>query len=162
MRSSVWVLVSVLALGAAACSQKPSASAPATETAAVTPAATAAPAPPPTDDPSAITPATAEAADATAAQPAAAPAPASAQAPPAAPAAEAPYRFTPSDFPKQERRIAALVANAETRDTSGETAGFAYEGQQARARCTTRKCVEAIYANEEAQLRRWEGSADIK
>jgi len=142
MRKSVIIMFGVLALGAAACSPKP----------AATPAAPKAlpvetvPAPAPVAAPQA---GGAEAAPVAAAAP-------------VAPAAEPPYRFSAGDFPRQERRIAALIANAETRDTLGETPGVAAQGRHARERCASRKCVEAAYAAEEARLRKWEGSSDIR
>jgi hypothetical protein len=150
MRATVWFTVSVLALALAACSPKqaaapspPPAPPPASEP-APPPAAASAPGP---ESPQGA-PATPENAVPAAAAP--------------APAAPPPYRFSPGDFGRQERRIAALIANAETRDTLGETAGVAAQGRRARERCTTRKCVEAAYAAEEARLRKWEGSGDIK
>ncbi|THD59407.1 MAG: hypothetical protein E8A49_16460 [Phenylobacterium sp.] len=75
---------------------------------------------------------------------------------------EPPYHFSPGDWGKQERRVSALVANAETRDTLGETRRIAEAGEQARMRCSTRKCVEAAYAAEEARLRKWEGAGDVQ
>jgi hypothetical protein len=151
MRATIWLTASALALALAACSPKQAAApsppppAPASEPAPPLPAASA---PGPESPPGAAkTPET----TATMSTP---PAPAA--------AAPAPYRFSPGDFGRQERRIAALIANAETRDALGETAGVAAQGQRARERCTTRKCVEAAYAAEEARLRKWEGSGDIK
>ena len=73
-----------------------------------------------------------------------------------------PYHFTPSDFPKQERRIAGLIANAETRDSSGSTERTAGEGRYERERCRSKACVIRAYAAEEAKLRQWEGSGDVK
>jgi hypothetical protein len=148
MRAAVWLTASVMALALAACSPK-QAAAPSPPP----PAPASEPAPPPSAA-SAPTPEN---------PPAGSPTPENA-APtgPATPAAEPPYRFSPGDFGKQERRIAALIANAESRDTLGETRGIAAQGQRARERCTTRKCVEAAYSAEEARLRKWEGSGDIK
>ena len=133
MRGSVWMLVSAAALSLAACSPKQSA-APAP---AAPPAAAPAPAPP--------------APVAEAALPAAGAAPA----PP-------PFHFSPGDFGAHERRVAALIANAETRDTLGETAGVTAESRYQRSRCPTKACVEKSYAAEEARLRKWEGSGDVK
>jgi hypothetical protein len=149
MRTSVWLTASVMALALVACSPKQA----------------AAPSPPPPAPASEPAPAPAAASAPTPeSPPAGAPTPENAAptAGPATPAAAAPYRFSPGDFGKQERRIAALIANAETRDTLGETAGIAAQGQRARERCTTRKCVEGAYAAEEARLRKWEGSGDVR
>jgi len=147
MRRSVMVMVGVLALGVAACSPKPAAT-PA-EPKALPVETVAPPAPVPA-------PQTGDAA------PAAAVAPVASPAAPSAPAAEPPYRFSPGDFPRQERRIAALIANAETRDTLGETPEVAAQSRHARERCASRSCVVAAYAAEEARLRKWEGSSDIR
>jgi hypothetical protein len=106
--------------------------------------------------------------------PAAAAAPAAAETPPAAvvadtaaPAAAPPatpevVHFSPADYGVHERRVAALIANAETRDTSGETSSIAAHGQAQRERCTTKACINGSYAAEEAKLRKWEGAGDIK
>ncbi len=154
MRGFAVMAISVLAVALAACSKK--AGPTPAEPAGAPPIAAAPAAPPPqTDTQSAITPATAP--DASAAAPTAN---APAMATPAA--APPPYHFSPGDFGKQEHRIAALIANAESRDGSGETQRVAFDGQRARERCATKACVEAAYAAEEAKLRKWEGSADIK
>jgi hypothetical protein len=71
-------------------------------------------------------------------------------------------RFSPDDYPARERRIAALINNAESRDTLGETQHVAEFGRQERQRCTTKACIERSYAAEETYLRRWEGSGDVK
>jgi hypothetical protein len=97
---------------------------------------------------------------ATATTPAAATAPASASAPATPVVAEERVRFSPVDYGKRERRLNALIANAETRDTTGETQYRAREGRAQRARCPTRACIERSYAAEEAWLRKWEGSGD--
>jgi len=114
--------------------------------------------------------------------PAAAPPPAAAAAAPeaqpaapappesAAPATSAPepaatpkvIRFSPGDYPAQERRIAALIANAETRDTLGETRQIAARAESQRARCASAACIKGSYAAEEARLRKWEGSGDVR
>jgi len=148
MRGTVLITVSVLALGLTACSPKPAAP-------AAAPPAPAGEAPPPLPAASAPAPESPPAAPVT---PETTAAPAASAGPPA----ERPYRFSPADYGKQERRIAALIANAESRDTLGETAGVAAEGRRARERCATRRCVEAAYAAEEAKLRKWEGSGDIR
>jgi hypothetical protein len=96
-----------------------------------------------------------------AAEAAAVPAAAQAPAAPAAPAVQV-VRFSPVDYAKRERRLNALIANAETRDTSGETQRRAEEGRYRRSRCSTRACIEASYAAEESWLRQWEGSGDVK
>jgi hypothetical protein len=154
MRATVLITVSALALGLGACSPKqaaapaatgPSAPALTVEKMPTLPAASA-PAPE-------APPASATSPETTAATPAAAP---------AGPTVEAPYRFSPGDFARRERTIAALIANAESRDTLGLTAGVATQGRRARERCATRRCVEAAYAVEEAKLRRWEGSSEIR
>jgi hypothetical protein len=106
--------------------------------------------------------------------PAATAAPPAAETPPApvapdtAPAAAAPpakpevVHFSPADYGVHERRVAALIANAETRDTSGETKSIAAQGQAQRERCATKACINGSYAAEEAKLRKWEGAGDIK
>jgi hypothetical protein len=151
MRATVWLTVSALALALAACSPK-QAAAPSPPP----PAPASEPAPPPT----------AASAPGPESPPAAPPTPENAAptgpAAPGALAAAPPYRFSPGDFPKQERRIAALIANAESRDTSGETQYLAEQGRAQRARCATRPCAEQAYAAEEARLRKWEGSGDIR
>jgi hypothetical protein len=135
MRGSVWLVASVLVVATAGCSRQP-------KTAAAPPPAAAAPAP---------------AAETVPATPTAAPLP-----PPPLPPKEDAVRYSPADYGARERRLAALIANAETRDTSGETQYRAHEGRAQRERCTTRACVERSYADEEAWLRRWEGSSDVK
>jgi hypothetical protein len=55
-----------------------------------------------------------------------------------------------------------LIANAETRDGSGETQRRADEGRYRRSRCATKACIEQSYAAEEAWMRQWEGSSDAK
>jgi hypothetical protein len=145
MRGSTWMALAMMAAALAACSPKQQAAAP---------AAPAAPA-------AALVVTTAPAA---AQQPTAAPdaTPASAEAPPAA-AAPPPeiVRFSPNDYPAQERRIDGLIANAISRDTTGETQQDAAEARAQRARCTTKTCIKRSYAAEEAKLRRWEGSSDV-
>ena len=105
------------------------------------------------------------------AQPAEPAAPPAAEAPPPppaepavppAPAPPAPVHISPSDYGPPERRINALINNAESRDTSGETQYVAEEGYRQREHCTTRACILHAYAAEEAHLRKWEGSGDIK
>lgn len=109
-----------------------------------------------------------------AAAPAPAPAPQAVAAPPAAPTAEAAaqpaaqaaatpdavtvVRWSRADYAKREARLSALIANAETRDTTGETQRRAAEGRAIRARCSTRACIEASYASEEAWMKQWESS----
>lgn len=139
MRGSVWIVTSVMALALGACQPK--------QAAAPSPA----PALPPV---AAATPA--------APAPAADTAPAAAPTPATAAAAAPPYHFSPGDFPARERRVAALIANAESRDTLGETAGIASEGRYQRSRCTSKACAEHAYVAEEARLRKWEGSEAIK
>jgi hypothetical protein len=70
--------------------------------------------------------------------------------------------FSPADFPARERRINALINNAESRDTSGETQALASRARTERQRCTTKACIEQSYAAEEAHLRKWEGSGDVR
>jgi hypothetical protein len=121
-----------------------------------------------TPPPPAPSPPPAPAAPAQPAEPAAPPAaeapppPPAEPAVPAAPAPPAPVHFSPSDYGPQERRINALINNAESRDTSGETQYVAEEGYRQREHCTTRACILHAYAAEEAHLRKWEGSGDIK
>jgi hypothetical protein len=147
MRTSIWTMVSVLALGAA-CSPKPAAAPP--------PPPPAAEAPPPLPAASAPAPES----------PQAAPMTPETTAQPAAPAGPGPtegvVHFAPGDYPAKERRIAALIANAETRDTSGETAQVAAQGRAERQRCATKACIEQSYAAEEARLRKWEGSGEVR
>jgi hypothetical protein len=113
--------------------------------AAATPAAAPAP-----------TPATAPAAEAAAA-PAAAVTPVSSPAP-----APEVVRWNPAQWPREEHRLAALIANAETRDTIGDTHRVVSDADARRQRCTTRACIQRVYAEEEAWLRQWEGSADVR
>ena len=94
-------------------------------------------------------------------QPKAAALPASVVAPAAAPTPHV-ESWSRADFAKRERRLAALIANAETRDGSGETQRRAEEGAYHRAHCATRACMEASYAAEEAWLKQWEGSGDAR
>jgi hypothetical protein len=143
MRGSVWVIASVLVIAAAGCSRQP-------KTAAATPTAAVAPAPTPASVP--VSPAE-ETAPAT---PAAATLP-----PPPPPPREDAVRYSRADYATRERRLAALIANAETRDTSGETQARADEGRAQREHCATRACIERSYAAEEMWLRRWEGSSDV-
>ena len=81
---------------------------------------------------------------------------------PALPAAPAPFRFTLAEFGASERRINALINNAESCDTTGETQYVAEQGHAEREHCGSRACVQRSYANEEAHLRKWEGSGDIR
>lgn len=149
MRGSAWVVVPVLAVLAGACSPRPkTAAAPATSSAPATPAVVEATAAPGLNAPEP--------------SPSGPPALAPAAAPPATTVAEARVRYSPVDYGKRERRLDALIANAETRDTTGETQYRAREGRAQRARCTTRACIERSYAAEEAWLRKWEGSGDIR
>jgi len=154
MRRSALILVALTALMACSPKKPPNAPAP---SAAIAPA------------PVATTQAPPDAQTASAPVPAPAPAPAPAQVsvegPPirygAAPA-EAEVRFSPSDYASRERRITALINNAESRDTSGETQYIAQKGRTERQHCASRACIEHAYAAEEAQLRKWEGSGDIR
>jgi hypothetical protein len=149
MRATVLILASVLAASAmAGCSPRHEPPTPPAPPAG--PAAPAAPAPPTEPTP-----------------PEPAPFPPTPPEPPTPPASPPPrgdavVRFSPSDYGARERRLAALINNAESRDTSGETQYVAEQGRAQRARCTTKACVEQSYAAEEARLRKWEGSADIK
>jgi outer membrane biosynthesis protein TonB len=138
MRGSFLVLV--LAAALVACSPKPP----------------AAPAPPaqPAEPAQPSTPTQPE-------QPAVPEPPAAPEAPPP-PAAPAPVRFSPSDYQAHERRIAALINNALSRDTTGETQHVAEQGHAEREHCTTKACIERSYAAEETWLRKWEGSNDIR
>jgi hypothetical protein len=142
MRGSAWVVVSVLAVMAVGCSPKP-------KTAAAPPAA-----PAPAATPAAASPETPPAAEPT---PVATP-----ESPPPPPAQAQPVRFSRADYGARERRLSALIANAETRDTTGETQYRANEGRAQRQRCATKACIERSYAVEEAWMRHWEGSGDLK
>jgi len=148
MRGSAAILGLALTLAAAGCSRPAS-------------HMDAAAAPPPAASPAAAAPsapAPAPAAETAAAVPAAAiPAPAA-----PAPAMPAAVRFSPGDYPAQERRVAALITNAETRDTLGETRQIAARAEAQRARCTSAACIKGSYAAEEARLRKWEGSGDVR
>ncbi|HEY2751826.1 hypothetical protein [Phenylobacterium sp.] len=75
---------------------------------------------------------------------------------------EARVHFSPADFAAHERRLNALIANAETRDTTGETQARAEHGYAERMHCATRACIERSYADEEAWLRHWEGAGDVR
>lgn len=141
MRGSVWLVVSVLAVAAAGCAPHKAPPAPAAS------AAPAAPAPEP--------------AAAETLPPAPPPPPVPQVTPPASPKPEI-IRFSPADYGARERRINALINNAESRDTSGETQYVAEQGRAQRERCATKACIEHSYAAEEARLRKWEGSSDIK
>ncbi|HEX5264340.1 MAG TPA: hypothetical protein VFW13_12485 [Phenylobacterium sp.] len=155
MRGSAWIVVPVLVLLAAGCSPRP-------KTAEATPAGTAPPALVVETKPEADLP-PAPATSAAAVEPQATPAPAPTAAPaPRAPPSEAPVRFSRDDFSAHEHRLAALIANAETRDTSGETQYRAEHGEAERQHCATRACIERSYAAEEAWLRQWEGSGDAR
>ncbi|HZZ33510.1 MAG TPA: hypothetical protein VFE10_16130 [Phenylobacterium sp.] len=138
MRGSVWLIASVLVAAAAGCSRQP-------KTEAAPPPVAAAPAP------------ASPAAETAPATPTAAPLPE-----PAPPPKAQAVHYSPADYGARESRLAALIANAETRDTSGETQYRAREGRFQRERCATRACVERSYADEEAWLRHWEGSSDVK
>jgi hypothetical protein len=147
MRGSILAIVPVLAVLAAGCDKPPKVGKadPPAPVAAIGPAAAtveaeAGPAPPtPTE--------------------VAAPHAAAPEAPPAAPVPKAqPVRFSRADYSARERRLAALIANAETRDTSGETQYRAQRGEAERQRCSTKACIERSFAAEEAWMRRWEGS----
>jgi hypothetical protein len=149
MRTAILIAVSALALGACYAIQNPfakqdakPAAAPAPIQAAAAPAPVAAPPEAPAADLNAI--------------------PASDQA--AAPAAAAPQivRWAAADWPRQEHRLAALIANAETRDTIGDTHRVVSDADARRQRCTTKACIERAYADEEAWLRQWEGSSSVK
>ena len=154
MRGSALILVSVLALATAGCApreQKPPAAPP--PTAAEPPAP--APASAPETAPAPAAPIVAEPAPA-------APEPTVAPQPPTAPPPPEIVHFSPADYAAHERRVSALINNAESRDTSGETVYVAEQGRTQRQRCATRACIERSYAEEEARLRKWEGSNEIK
>jgi hypothetical protein len=142
MRGSALIWITV-ALAAGACSQKEQ-KPPAAPPAAVAQPAPPAPAPAPETAPLPTTPSAVEAP------------------PPGAPAAPEVVRFSPADYPAKERRITALINNAESRDTTGETQSIAGQGRAQRQHCTTKACIDRSYAAEEARLRKWEGSGDIK
>jgi outer membrane biosynthesis protein TonB len=144
MRAAALTLAVLLTAATAGCS--PRQSAPTPPAAPAAPAAPAEPAPTPPQAQPDI-------------QPPAPPVPPEA---PSAPAPPAAIHFSPADYPARERRISALINNAESRDTSGETQYLAEQARSQRARCTTKACIERSYAAEEARLRKWEGSSDIK
>jgi hypothetical protein len=151
MRATVWLTVSALTLALAGCSPK-------APTAPSPPAVPSPPAPP-------TEPATPAAAPLAPAPPSAendAPTGSAATVVPVAAAAPRPFHFSPDDFPRQEHRIAALIANAETRDATGGTHHMDEQAHAQRVACPTRACVEQSYAAEEAYLRKWEGSADVR
>lgn len=153
MRGSTWMALAVMAATVAACSPKQQATAPAPAAPVAAPAAMPAPAPaaPTATDQAAPATATAEATPAAEATPTA-----------VSPPSPEIVRFSPGDYPAQERRIDGLIANAVSRDTTGDTQREAAEARAQRARCTTRTCIKRSYAAEEARLRRWEGSSDVK
>lgn len=150
MRATVLMVVPVLALLSAGCDKLPKMG----KASPTEPVAAAAPAPSATP---AAAPAPVEAQGEPAAAAPAAPTPAAAQVPPPPAKLEA-IRFSRADYGARERRLAALIGNAETRDTSGETQYRAQRGEAERQRCTTKACIERSYAAEEAWMRRWEGS----
>jgi len=151
MRASGWMTISVAALAIAACSPKTPPAPPAAP-APNAPPAPAASAPAPESPPAAaVTPETA-----------ASPTVAAAAAPATVQAAPPPFHFSAGDYPAKERRIAALINNALSRDGSGETQRLADQASSERRRCATKACVDHSYAAEEARLRKWEGSGDIK
>ena len=54
------------------------------------------------------------------------------------------------------------MANAETRDTTSGSHQVDQQAHAQRVACPTKACVEQSYAAEEAFLRQWEGSADVR
>ncbi len=88
-----------------------------------------------------------------------APAPA---APSVAAAAPAPPERVVTVVPARERRIQALLANASARDTTGEVEDDAARAAARRAACRTQACVDRSYAAQEASLRKWVGSEDVR
>jgi len=154
MRGSSFAVVAALTTLVAGCDKLPNMGKPAT------PAPVAAATPPPAALPVAVEPAPAASPETAAvgtAASAAMPAPIQSQAAAPAPKVEA-VRFSRTDYSARERRLAALIANAETRDTSGETQYRAQRGEAERQRCATKACIERSYATEEAWMRKWEGS----
>jgi len=144
MRSTGWVICWA-ALAVAACSPK-AAAPPAAPAPSAAPAPAASAPSPESPQAAAVTPETAAA-------------PAVAE---AAAAAPPPFRFSPGDYPAKERRIAALINNALSRDGSGETQYRAEQANNERHHCASKACVDRSYAAEEAQLRKWEGAGDIR
>jgi hypothetical protein len=149
MRGSVWIITLSLVFAATGCSRQPKTAAAAPAVAASDPA------------PAAATMPLSPAAERAPAPPAAADLPPPPPPPPLPLPREQAVRYSPADYGARERRLAALIANAETRDTSGETQARAGEGRAQRERCATRACIERSYAAEEMWLRRWEGSSDV-
>ena len=148
MRTAVLIAVSALALASCNAREKsaapPAPSPPAAAPAPAAPTESAQPTPP------------AE----TSTPPVAAPTPSASPAP--APSRTAVVRWSPADYATRERRLAALIANAETRDGSGETQSRAAEGRYRRSHCASTACIESAYAAEEAWLRQWEGAEGQK
>ena len=122
-------------------------------------------APPPVEAPSAAlvvetpppAPAAPEAVE-TATAPEAAPAPSASAVTSPAPRPERVVRVVPA----RERRIHALVNNAISRDVTGATEHDAAMWEARRAACKTQACVDRAYAAQETELRKWEGSEDIR
>ena len=146
MRLFQWAAAAAITLSCAACSKAPTPPPPPPQAEASPPAA-----------PPAVAEAAAEAAtpaSATVAQPT----PEPAATPSATPPTPAVQHFVAS----RERRIRALLNNAIARDVTGETEHAAAMAEARRAACRTQACVNQSYAAQEASLRRWEGSEDIR
>jgi ABC-type Fe3+-hydroxamate transport system substrate-binding protein len=144
MRSEPWAAAAVIALTCAACSKE-------------TPKAPPAPAEAPSSPAVAETPAPAAAAPEPAASaPTPEPAPNAAVVPPPPP------QRVVTVMPAKERRIQGLLANAMARDTTGETERAAARAAARRAACATQACVDRSYAAQEASLRKWVGSEEIR
>jgi hypothetical protein len=62
----------------------------------------------------------------------------------------------------RERRLRGLLNNALARDVTGEVQREANRASARRAACGTQACVDQSYAAQEASLRRWEGSEDVR
>ena len=143
MRSELWAAAAAIALTCMACSKETAKAPPAPVEKASAPAIAEVPAP--VAAPELVAP-TAE----------------TAATPPAASVAAPPPEQVITVVPAKERRIRALLANATARDTTGETEHDADRAAARRAACTTQACVDRSYAAQEATLRKWVGSEDIR
>ena len=141
MRRLQWTAAAAIVLSCAACSKPAPSAAPAAQA-----PAEAAPAPLPAQSaPDAGSPTSGTPTQ---------PAPSEAAAPPPAPVQHL--------VASRERRIRALLNNAMARDVTGEVEYEADRAAARRAACRTQACVDQSYAAQEASLRKWEGSDDIR
>jgi ABC-type Fe3+-hydroxamate transport system substrate-binding protein len=145
MRSEPWAAAAVIALTCAACSKETPKAPPSPAEASSRPAVAEPPAP-----------AAAAAPEPAASAPTPEPAPNAAVVPPPPP------QRVVTVVPAKERRIQGLLANAMARDTTGETERTAARAAARRAACATQACVDRSYAAQEASLRKWVGSEEIR